>query len=374
MLTPGGRSHKLPSKMHLSFFQIMTILILEPFYGGSHKQLIDILKCSLVDATIELVTLPAKKWHWRARTSALWFSQNIPIGPSYSTLLCSSVLNLCELVALRPDLAPCRKVVYYHENQLNYPVQADQQRDFQYGYNQILTAMVADTVCFNSRYNMTSFLESIPKHLKLQPDHRPKSDTISAQIAAKSCVVYFPIYEQLKLLERRSVKPSEKLLHIVWPHRWEHDKDPQTFFAALYALKESGCQFSVSILGETYSEIPPVFLEAKAKLSEEILNFGYVETRENYYQILREADVVVSTARHEFFGVSMLEATYLGCFPVVPNRLVYPEIYPADCLYNTNNQLVKILRKFCTGPERLRNRSIDIDFSRFSIGELTRLL
>ena len=87
MLTPGGRSHKLPSKMHLSFFQIMTILILEPFYGGSHKQLIDILKCSLVDATIELVTLPAKKWHWRARTSALWFSQNIPIGPSYSTLL-----------------------------------------------------------------------------------------------------------------------------------------------------------------------------------------------------------------------------------------------------------------------------------------------
>jgi glycosyltransferase involved in cell wall biosynthesis len=163
-------------------------------------------------------------------------------------------------------------------------------------------------------------------------------------------------------------------LHIVWPHRWEHDKNPEAFFQALYTLKEGGSQFSVSVLGETFSEIPPVFLQAKAKLSEEIQNFGFVETREMYYQILREADVVVSTALHEFFGVSMLEATYLGCFPVVPSRLVYPEIYPEECLYNTDAQLVKKLRKFCADPERVRNQSISVDFGKFNIGELTRLL
>ena len=54
-------------------------------------------------------------------------------------LFCSSVLNLAEMVALRPDLAPVRKVVYFHENQLVYPVRKAQDRDFQYGYNQILT-------------------------------------------------------------------------------------------------------------------------------------------------------------------------------------------------------------------------------------------
>ena len=55
-------------------------------------------------------------------------------------LFCSSVLNLADLVALRPDLAKLsRKVIYFHENQLAYPVQKVQERDYQYGYNQILS-------------------------------------------------------------------------------------------------------------------------------------------------------------------------------------------------------------------------------------------
>ena len=58
---------------------------------------------------------------------------------SYRVLFCSSVLNLCELVALRPDLATLHKIVYFHENQLVYPVRKQQERDFQYGYNQILS-------------------------------------------------------------------------------------------------------------------------------------------------------------------------------------------------------------------------------------------
>jgi len=285
-------------------------------------------------------------------------------------------LNLCELVALRPDLAACRKIVYCHENQLAYPVQAaGQPRDFQYGYNQILTALVADTVCFNSQFNMRSFLDNISKHFKRQPDHRPQTEDVASRIVAKSCVVYFPVYEQLRQLDSCRLKLSGggKRLHIVWPHRWEHDKNPEAFFKALFAIKEGGCQFSVSVLGETFSEVPPVFLEAKTKLAEEILHFGFVESRDNYYAILREADVVVSTALHEFFGVSVLESVYLGCFPVVPNRLVYPEIYPTECLYNTDAQLVKLLRKFCTHPEQLRSQSINLDFTRFNIGELIRL-
>lgn len=49
------------------------------------------------------------------------------------------MLNLCELVALRPDLAALKKVLYFHENQLVYPVRQDKERDFQYGYNQVLS-------------------------------------------------------------------------------------------------------------------------------------------------------------------------------------------------------------------------------------------
>lgn len=137
------------------------ILIIEPFFGGSHKQLIDtlveceygesnqkrsyqiytyfLLSIGLNLADYEIFSLPAKKWHWRARTSALYFSQLIPPEHDYKVLFTSSVLNLAELIGVRPDLVSCRKIVYFHENQLVYPVREVKERDCQYGLNEILT-------------------------------------------------------------------------------------------------------------------------------------------------------------------------------------------------------------------------------------------
>ena len=54
------------------------------------------------------------------------------------------MLNLAEFIALRQDLASAKKVIYFHENQLTYPVRQQttrnkiqienkEQRDFQYG-------------------------------------------------------------------------------------------------------------------------------------------------------------------------------------------------------------------------------------------------
>lgn len=45
-----------------------------------------------------------------------------------------------------------------------------------------------------------------------------------------------------------------------------------------------------------------------------------------------------------------LEAVYAGCIPIAPNKLVYPELYPREHLYNTPAQLVKMLRNWCRNP------------------------
>eukprot|EP00042_Codosiga_hollandica_P031345 m.189810 g.189810 ORF g.189810 m.189810 type:complete len:245 (-) comp53616_c0_seq14:16-750(-) len=137
--------------------------------------------------------------------------------------------------------------------------------------------------------------------------------------------------------------------------RWEHDKNPEEFFAALFQLQELGLSFHVSVVGQTFSEIPPIFEEARIKLQAHVKHWGY-QSRENYLLALEEADVIVSTAQHEFFGVSMMEGVAASCFPLCPGRLVYPELFPKDCLYNTLPQLVKRLRTFCERPALARRR------------------
>ncbi|XP_023383251.1 glycosyltransferase-like domain-containing protein 1 isoform X8 [Pteropus alecto] len=228
----------------------MSILIIEAFYGGSHKQLVDLLQEDLENCV--LYTLPAKKWHWRARTSALYFSQNIPISEHYRILFASSVLNLTELAALRPDLGKLKKILYFHENQLVYPVKKCQERDFQYGYNQILSCLVADVVVFNSVFNMESFLTSIGKFMKLIPDHRPKD--LESIIRPKCQVIYFPI--KFPDVSR------------------EHDKDPESFFKVLMHLKDLGLNFHVSVLGETFTDVPAEYLySTPEQLSKRLQNF-----------------------------------------------------------------------------------------------------
>ncbi|XP_029386901.1 tRNA-queuosine alpha-mannosyltransferase isoform X2 [Echeneis naucrates] len=336
------------------------VLLLEAFYGGSHKQLIDLLRENIDSCSV--FTLPAKKWHWRARTAALYFSQIIPACASYRVLFSSSVLNLCELLALRPDLAHLKKVLYFHENQLVYPVRKDQERDFQYGYNQILSCLVSDAVVFNSLFNMDSFLSSITSFIKKIPDHRPKD--LDQLIRPKCVVLNYPVQfpDVRRLLPRHKLFPQQQMnpddaqtpqaevhpegpeqegldqsmsnpttdqntvseehsieqikpLHIVWPHRWEHDKNPELFFSTLLRLKEKHLRFHLSVLGETFTDIPEIFTEAKHLLDSHILNWGFLSRKEDYVRVLCEADVVVSTAKHEFFGVAITRRGQTLCPP-----------------------------------------------------------
>ena len=75
-----------------------------------------------------------------------------------------------------------------------------------------------------------------------------------------------------------------------------------------------------------FKDSPPVFERAKEQFAENIERWGYQKKRTGYETALAEADLIVSTAHHEFFGISVLEAIAAGAYPVLPNRLSYPEL------------------------------------------------
>ncbi|XP_074948900.1 tRNA-queuosine alpha-mannosyltransferase isoform X5 [Phalacrocorax aristotelis] len=374
----------------------MSVLLIEAFYGGSHKQLMDLLQEELQEDCV-LCTLPAKKWHWKARTAALYFMQTVPTSTNYRILFASSVLNLAELAALRPDLGKLKKVLYFHENQLAYPVQKCQERDFQYGYNQILSWFMPEHklarlekvtgvkrngdayqleglpgqqesralggLMKNSNAHRESGLcEAQPGLCTTQHEGLPSPLTAPARPnKSEASEGTNPCQEEDKqhltfnlsnILSGRDYQ--QRPLHVAWPHRWEHDKDPETFFKVLLKLKEKELPFHVSVLGEAFTEIPDIFSEAKKALGSSVLHWGYLPSKDDYFQALCMADVVISTAKHEFFGVAMVEAVHCGCYPLCPKALVYPEIFPAEYLYSTPEQLFKRLQNFCKRPDIVR--------------------
>ena len=104
----------------------------------------------------------------------------------------------------------------------------------------------------------------------------------------------------------------------VWNHRREFDKGGESLLAAATALVESGLDFRFSLLGQQFDTCPPVFAEVAARLGPNLVQDGFVESRDEYWKILASADVALSTARHEFQGLAVLEACAAGATPLVP--------------------------------------------------------
>ncbi|MDB4392087.1 glycosyltransferase, partial [bacterium] len=82
----------------------------------------------------------------------------------------------------------------------------------------------------------------------------------------------------------------------------------------------------LSLLGQSFQYSPRVFDEIQTEFQAEILRSGFQESRAEYWRALAEADLFVSTAKHEFFGLAAAEGIAAGLIPLFPNRLAYPEL------------------------------------------------
>lgn len=301
----------------------MRILALEPYYGGSHKAFLDGWSAHSRHAW-SVLGLPAFKWKWRMRHSAYTVAQQVrerlAAGKRWDVLFCSDMLDLAAFYGLAPaELRQLPSVAYFHENQLTYPVRSESERDYHFGYTNMTTALAATRVWFNSAFNRDSFLGALPTFLNRMPDYQPVEAV--DQIQAKADIQPQGVRQMPGRDER---KPGP--LRILWAARWEHDKNPQLFFDALEVLKKEGISFRVSVIGEQFRDVPEVFTWAKDHFRDHIDRWGYQKSRAEYEAGLLEADVIVSTADHEFFGISVVEAIAAGALPVLPRRLAYPEI------------------------------------------------
>jgi len=430
-------------------------IIINPFHGGSHKSFVDVLirhfdeqPSSSSTPSIALFTLPGKKWHWRLLVSAAHFANTIPLeepissinnhisyndhchnsnGDDNGVLFTTSLLNLADLVALRPDLGRRHKILYFHENQFFYPNSAQnsnrnsttvtsnhhnhhnhhnnkKKKWSEYGWAQIMSCLVADRILFNSQHNLATFLDGARRFLSQIPAPSRPTNVVQ-RIETKCSVLYYPI-ERSKFVNQRgsagmntntSISDDDAddaddatlvvpPLHVVWPHRWEHDKGPEILLQLLRRLNQGTTPITVSIVGVRYPEAPSTFQEIGAEFwnngnpssrggSVHLTHFGGLDDKDEYLALLDSADIVLSTALHEFFGVAVMEGVVAGCVPLCPERLSYPELYPKECLYRTDNQMYKALHNYAQRPDIFRrhtSRQIlkKINVARFTMSTL----
>lgn len=118
---------------------------------------------------------------------------------------------------------------------------------------------------------------------------------------------------------------AQKENMVVFPHRLDPEKQPEEFDGLVDLLSP---------------QFPKVQWVKTAKVC---------QTKQEYYRLLGQARVVVSLSLQETFGIAMLEATALGCIPLVPNRLSYPELYSPSFVYSSYGDLVEKLRSLLSG-------------------------
>jgi hypothetical protein len=98
-----------------------------------------------------------------------------------------------------------------------------------------------------------------------------------------------------------SIPSLEKKNEVVWPHRYNSDKNPQIIEELIPILESKGIS---------------VVITQKQNLS-----------KDEYYRVLKEAKMVFSCASHENLGISIMEGVLADCIPLVPNSSSYQEMY-----------------------------------------------
>lgn len=333
------------------------MLYIEPFCGGSHAAFGEILTAASW-ASFRSITLPARHWKWRMRASAAWIARAHAetLALPCEIVFASAYLPLAELVGLCPRLAAIPRVLYFHENQLSFPrrepVEHGGDRDLHFGFTQLVSALAATRCVFNSAHNRDSFLAAATELLARMPDAVPPGWVET--IAERSTVLGLPLALPDLAAEQLHDSPADERDAgplIVWNHRWEHDKGPDALVRIIDTLLARAVDFRLAVCGQVFRRRPPALVAAeprwRAALGERLLAFGRIDSRAEYLALLARAQIVLSTAVHEFFGISVVEAAHCGARPLVPDALSYPELWPAELRYPDETSASAELERLC---------------------------
>lgn len=316
------------------------ILLLSAYDAMSHKMWRNRLVEMFPEHTWTQLVLPPRHFNWRIRGNSLQWALNEKdlLNQGYDLLIATSMVDLASLRGFIPHIAQLPTLLYFHENQFVYPLGSTaRHNNVEPQLVPLYSSLCADAIVFNSDYNRSTFLQGAKELLKKLPDQ------LAPELLEKienSEVIPVPLEEFSVEPEASAAKVPTQTLEIVWNHRWEYDKGPKLLLRLAAAILAQRLPIRLHIVGQQFRSSPAEFEKIAALLAQHAAalaidqgSFGFIENRESYIGLLRRCDVVLSTALHDFQGLAIQEASTLGCTPLVPDALVYPEYIDSEFLY-----------------------------------------
>lgn len=250
-------------------------------------------------------------------------------GERWDAIVCTDMMNVAEFRAISRQVRDLPLMAYFHENQFAYPNRVEQERDQHFAFTNFVSAIAANQVWFNSAFNRDSILAALRDQASHWPDFVPwqEIDLMEQKLFVQRPGIEVPSIDWPAVEQAHAKRVlAGNPLHLIWAARWEHDKNPLGLLEALRLLRDQNIPFTLSVIGEQFGTVPPEFAAIRGEFSNVIERWGFQTDRESYWQALCNADVFVSTATHEFFGLAAAEAIAAGLYPLLPDRLAYPEL------------------------------------------------
>ena len=327
----------------------MRILLLSAYDADSHRYWRQQIVSQFCGYDWTQLVLPGRYFNWRIRGNSLqWaLTKRHKLEQDYDLIIATSMVDLSALKGMVPNLASIPSLVYFHENQFAYPVSQQQtntakQANIEPMMVNLYTAVCATQLAFNSAYNRDSFIAGVADLMKRLPEKLPAS--LLDDLRNKSQVLPIPIALQSGASD--AANHAQQTINLVWNHRWEYDKGPDLLLACLRELGEQNIDFKLHLLGQQFRKQPEALQSIQAEFSEQLGQVGFVESRQAYEVLLQDSNFAISTAYHEFQGLSVGEAVQSGCLPLLPNRLSYPGLIGAEHCFDESGDLAQQAKAF----------------------------
>jgi len=145
-------------------------------------------------------------------------------------------------------------------------------------------------------------------------------------------VVHFPMRWDWEIKKRIGTKKFKKENIVVFPHRLDREKQPSRFDRLEEMFKTTDIKF--------------------------IKTMEVTKDKKEYYELLAKAKIVFSANLQETFGIGTVEAMCLGCVPILPDRLTYPEMYKGEFLYKDLTNAALLIGNFINDYDKAYVRKL----------------